>query len=430
MDRYIERITDKQLEKLLRLSGAVLVTGVKWCGKTTSSRRYAESEIILDNSAEGKILILRANAMPSDVLSQKPPLLIDEWQNAPRLWDAVRREVDDRGKRGQFILTGSSTPLDDEAKQEIFHSGFGRIANLRMHTMSSLETGFSYGKVSLSKLFEDGSMYISDYSDRTLEDVALSLCKGGWPNTIEDKDEDALEIPYMLLDELINIDVQRRMEDLGLRKNPSDVRRLLRSYSRNISTQASKSLIRKDLSANEETPFNEETLNKYLALLETMFITEDLEAWAPSVRSKTRVQGGPTRHLSEPSLAVASLGLSPQALVKDFRTFGFLFESYAIKDLRVYSTALNGKLYHYKDAKGLEADAIMELRDQRWAMFEVKLFDPDRVDEGAVNLLKIKDKMNYSTMKQPSFLMVITAGKYARLRPDGVYEVPISLLAP
>ena len=430
MDKYVERISDKQLEKLLRLSGAVLVTGVKWCGKTTSSRRYAESEIILDNSAEGKNLILRANAMPSDVLNQKPPLLIDEWQNAPRLWDAVRREVDDRGKRGQFILTGSSTPLDDEAKQEIFHSGFGRIANLRMHTMSSLETGFSYGKISLSKLFEDGNMYISDYSDRTLEDMALSLCKGGWPNTLEDKDEDALEIPYMLLDELINIDVQRRLEELGLRKNSSDVRRLLRSYSRNISTQASKSLIRKDLSTNEETLFNEETLNKYLALLETMFITEDLEAWAPSVRSKTRVQGGPTRHLSEPSLAVASLGLSPQSLVKDFRTFGFLFESYAIKDLRVYSTALNGNLYHYRDAKGLEADAILELRDQRWAMFEVKLFDPDRVNEGAVNLLKIKDKMNYSVMKQPSFMMVITAGKYARLRPDGVYEVPISLLAP
>ena len=430
MDKYVERISDKQLEKLLRLSGAVLVTGVKWCGKTTSSRRYAESEIILDNSAEGKNLILRANAMPSDVLNQKPPLLIDEWQNAPRLWDAVRREVDDRGKRGQFILTGSSTPLDDEAKQEIFHSGFGRIANLRMHTMSSLETGFSYGKISLSKLFEDGNMYISDYSDRTLEDMALSLCKGGWPNTLEDKDEDALEIPYMLLDELINIDVQRRLEELGLRKNSSDVRRLLRSYSRNISTQASKSLIRKDLSTNEETLFNEETLNKYLALLETMFITEDLEAWAPSVRSKTRVQGGPTRHLSEPSLAVASLGLSPQSLVKDFRTFGFLFESYAIRDLRVYSTALNGNLYHYRDAKGLEADAIMELRDQRWAMFEVKLFDPDRVDEGAANLLKVKDKMNYSTMKQPSFMMVITAGKYARLRPAGVYEVPISLLAP
>ena len=430
MDKYVERISDKQLEKLLRLSGAVLVTGVKWCGKTTSSRRYAESEIILDNSAEGKNLILRANAMPSDVLNQKPPLLIDEWQNAPRLWDAVRREVDDRGKRGQFILTGSSTPLDDEAKQEIFHSGFGRIANLRMHTMSSLETGFSYGKISLSKLFEDGNMYISDYSDRTLEDMALSLCKGGWPNTLEDKDEDALEIPYMLLDELINIDVQRRLEELGLRKNSSDVRRLLRSYSRNISTQASKSLIRKDLSTNEETLFNEETLNKYLALLETMFITEDLEAWAPSVRSKTRVQGGPTRHLSEPSLAVASLGLSPQSLVKDFRTFGFLFESYTIRDLRVYSTALNGNLYHYRDAKGLEADAIMELRDQRWAMFEVKLFDPDRVNEGAVNLLKIKDKMNYSVMKQPSFMMVITAGKYARLRPDGVYEVPISLLAP
>lgn len=430
MDRYVERISDKQLEKMLRLSGAVLVTGVKWCGKTTSSRRYAASEIILDNSAEGKNLILLADAMPQEVLNKEAPLLIDEWQNAPRLWDAVRREVDERGRRGQFILTGSSTPMDDEAKQEIFHSGFGCIANLRMHTMSSQETGFSYGKVSISKLFEEGTQYISDYSDRTLEDLALSLCKGGWPNTLDDEDEDALEIPYMLLEELINNDVQRRMEDLGLRKSPSVVRRLLRSYARNVSTQASKSLIRKDLSTNEDVLFNEDTLNKYLFLLETMFITEDLEAWAPSVRSKARVQGGPTRHLSEPSLAVASLGLSPEALLKDFRTFGFLFESYVIRDLRVYSSVMNGKLYHYRDAKGLEADAVMELRDQRWAMFEVRLFDPARVDEGAANLLKIKEKMNYSTMKQPSFLMVITAGKYARLRLDGVYEVPISLLAP
>ncbi len=430
MAEYRPRISDKQLEKLLRLSGAVLVTGVKWCGKTTSSKRYAASEIVLDSSEEGRDLILRAEAMPSDLLGKEPPLLIDEWQNAPRLWDAIRREVDSRGKRGQFILTGSSAPLDDESRKDIFHSGFGRIANLRMHTMSSIETGFSYGKVSLSKLFEDGTMYISEHSDRTLEDAALALCRGGWPAALDDDDEDALEIPYMLLDELINNDTQRKMEELGLRKNPNDVRRLMRSYSRNISTQASKSLIRRDLSNNEDSPFHEETLNKYLALLESMFIIEDLEAWAPSTRSKIRVQGSPTRHLSEPSLAAASLGLSPQALIKDFRTFGFLFESYAVKDLRVYSSILNGSLFHYRDAKGLEADAVMELRDHRWAMFEVKLFDPSRIDEGARNLLRIKEKMDYQRMKEPSFLMVITAGRYARQRPDGVYEVPISLLAP
>ncbi len=430
MEKYRERISDKQLEKLLRLSGAVLVTGVKWCGKTTSSRQYAKSEVTLDNSEEGKDLIARANAMPSDVLNREAPLLIDEWQNAPRLWDAVRREVDNRGKRGQFILTGSSTPIDEKSKSEIFHSGFGRIANLKMHTMSSYETGFSYGKVSLSKLFEDGNMDISEHSDRSIEDAALALCRGGWPNSIDDTDEDALEIPYILLDELINVDVQRKLEEMGLRKNPSEVRRLLRSYSRNVSTQASKNLIRKDLSSNEDTLFNEETFNKYLALLESMFITEDLEAWAPSVRSKVRVQGMPTRHLSEPSLAVASLGLSPGGLIKDFKTFGFLFESYVIKDLRVYATSMNGNVFHYRDYKGLEADAVIELRDQRWAMFEVKLFNPERVDQGARNLLKIKEKMNYSSMKEPSFLMVITAGKYARRRPDGVYEIPISLLAP
>ena len=428
--KYIPRVVDEQLRLCLESSGAVLIEGAKWCGKTTSAKQVANSVVDLgDPDKEDEYFALAAIA-PSKLLDGDEPLLIDEWQNAPRLWDAVRREVDERGRRGQFILTGSSTPMDDEAKQEIFHSGFGCIANLRMHTMSSQETGFSYGKVSISKLFEEGTQYISDYSDRTLEDLALSLCKGGWPNTLDDEDEDALEIPYMLLEELINNDVQRRMEDLGLRKSPSVVRRLLRSYARNVSTQASKSLIRKDLSTNEDVLFNEDTLNKYLFLLETMFITEDLEAWAPSVRSKARVQGGPTRHLSEPSLAVASLGLSPEALLKDFRTFGFLFESYVIRDLRVYSSVMNGKLYHYRDAKGLEADAVMELRDQRWAMFEVRLFDPARVDEGAANLLKIKEKMNYSTMKQPSFLMVITAGKYARLRLDGVYEVPISLLAP
>lgn len=428
--KYKERISDKQLQKLLRLSGAVLVSGVKWCGKTTSSQQFSKSEVCLDNSEEGKDLIKFANAMPSDILNREAPLLIDEWQNAPRLWDAVRREVDNRGKRGQFILTGSSTPLSSEERKEIFHSGFGRIANLSMHTMSSYETGFSYGKVSLSKLFENGKEYISEHSDRTLEDAAFALCKGGWPASVDDDDEDALEIPYILLDELINIDVQRKMEKMNLRKNPSDVRRILRSYSRNISTQASKSLIRKDMSQSEDVLFNEDTLNKYLSLLESMFILEDVEAWSPYVRSKVRVQGSPSRQLSEPSLAVASLGLSPSALLKDFRTFGFLFESFVIKDLRVYASALNASIYHYRDSKGLEADAVMELRDQRWAMFEVKLFDPDRIDEGARNLIKIKEKMDYMHMKEPSFLMVITAGKYARLREDGVYEVPISLLAP
>lgn len=428
--KYIDRISDKQLEKMLRLSGAVLVSGVKWCGKTTSSRKYANSEVILDNSDEGRDFIARANAMPADLLDRKAPLLIDEWQNAPRLWDAVRREVDRRGEKGQFILTGSSTPLSDEARNEILHSGFGRIANMKMHTLSSFESGFSYGKVSLSQLFNDGSIYISEHSDRTIEDAALSLCRGGWPSSAGDADEDALEIPYLLLDELIGNDVQRRIGNLGLRKNPDDVRRLLRSYSRNIATQASKSLIRRDLSSNEDTPFNEDTLDKYLELLDTMYITEDLEPWAPSIRSKVRVQGMKTRHLSDPSLAVASLGLSPEALIKDFRTFGFLFESYVIRDLRVYSSVLNGRLYHYRDSKGLEADAVMELRDHRWAMFEVKLFDPARVDEGAANLLKIRDKIDTNRMNEPSFMMVITAGKYARQRADGVYEVPVSLLAP
>lgn len=427
---YKERISDRQLSKLLRLSGAVLVSGVKWCGKTTSARQFSNSEVCLDNSEEGKDFIKFANTMPSEILNREAPLLIDEWQNAPRLWDAVRREVDARGKRGQFILTGSSTPLDENERKEIFHSGFGRIANLTMHTMSSFETGFSYGKISLSKLFDDGKQYISEHSDRTLEDVALALCKGGWPACIDDSDEDALEIPYVLLDELINIDVQRKMEELGLRKNPSDVRRLIRSYSRNISTQASRSLIRKDMSQSEDVLFNDDTLIKYLSLLESMFITEDVDAWSPYVRSKVRVQGSPTRQFSEPSLAVASLGLSPSTLLKDFRTFGFLFESFVIKDLRVYGSALNASIYHYRDSKGLEADAVMELRDQRWAMFEVKLFDPKRIDEGAKNLIKIKEKMDYMHMKEPSFMMVITAGKYARLREDGVYEVPISLLAP
>ncbi len=427
---YIHRITDERLDKLLRLSGAVVVTGLKWCGKTTSARQFAKSEVCLDNSDEEKDLVIRANAMPSDVLRGEAPLLIDEWQNAPRLWDAVRREVDNRQKRGQFILTGSSTPLEDAKRNEIFHSGFGRIANLRMHTMSSFETGFSYGKVSLSELFNDGKRYISEHADRTLEDTALALCKGGWPQCIDYNDEDALEIPYMLLDELINNDVQRRLEGEGLRKNHNEVRRLLRSYSRNISTEASRSLIRRDMSQNEDILFSDETLNKYLSLLESMYIIDDLEAWSPYVRSKVRVQGAPTRQFAEPSLAIASLGLSPSSLMKDFRTFGFLFESFVIKDLRVYCSAMNASLYHYRDSKGLEADAVMELRDQRWAMFEVRLFDPKRVDEGARNLLKIREKMDYEHMKEPSFMMVITAGKYARLREDGVYEVPVSLLAP
>ena len=427
MRKYLHRIADDIIEKKLRTSGAVQIKGTMWCGKTTTAKEHAASYVLMDDPEEGERNQSLASSFPRDFLSRKAPMLIDEWQIIPSIWDAVRNEVDRRDEFGQFILTGSASPLEDE-ENRIHHSGAGRIATMTMRPMTLYESEFSSGKVSLSSLFTNAG-YIDESSDRSLEDIAVALCRGGWPRGVGLPDETALELPYNFLEETIN---SKRIKDRNGRKSPQEITRLVRSYARNVSTQASRRLIAKDMGNDGDKPFNDETLVSYLSMLENLYIIEELPAWNPNVRSSIAVQSAYTRHFTDPSIAVAALGLSPDMLLADLNTFGLLFESMCIRDLRTYTEHLNGKLFHYRDNSGLEADAVMVLRDGRWAAIEVKLAGEERLNEGARNLLKIRERIDTEKMnlKEPSFLMVLTAKKNAYRRKDGVYEVPISLLAP
>ena len=427
MHKYIPRIADLILEDKLKTSPAVQIRGTMWCGKTTTAKEHARSVVLMDDPDEGERNRMLAESFPRDFLSKQPPLLIDEWQTVPSLWDAVRHESDRRNEFGQFILTGSVSPLEEDEENKIHHSGTGRITTMRMRPMTLYESGFSSGQVSIGSLFDNPVSFVDGESDKTIEDIAMALCRGGWPRGVGLSDEVALELPYNFLEETIT---SRRIKDRKGRKSVQEVERLLRSYARNISTQASRVLIAKDMGNDGSRPFDDETLVSYLKLLESLFIIEELPAWNPNIRSSAAVQSAYTRHFSDPSIAVASLGLNPDSLLSDLKTFGLMFESMCIRDLRTYAERLKGKLYHYRDSTGLEADAVMVLRDGRWAAIEVKLAGEERIKEGAAHLLKIRDRIDTDKMKAPSFLMILTAKKHAYMRKDGVYEVPISMLAP
>lgn len=428
---YIPRIADEILAEKLLVSGAVQIKGTKWCGKTTTARQQAKTVVLMDDPEEGERNRSLASSFPKEFLQQEAPLLIDEWQFVPQLWDSVRHEVDRRNEFGQFILTGSVSHEENEDEEigdtnKIFHSGVGRIASIKMRPMTLFETGFSDAKVSLLDLFNNPG-YLNEEGSKSLEDIAVALCRGGWPRGVGLPDNPALELPYLFLEETIN---SRTVKNRKRRKSPQEVERLIRSYSRNISTQVSRRVIASDMGLDGGDAFDDSTIVNYLNLLENLYITEELPAWNPNVRSKVGIQSAYTRHFSDPSIAVASLGLNPDSLLGDLKTFGLLFESMCIRDLRTYAERIKGKVYHYRDNTGLEADAVIQLRDGRWAPIEVKLMGEERIKEGAAHLLKIKDRIDYSKMKEPSFLMILTAKKNAFLRSDGVYEVPISMLAP
>ena len=425
MEKYLHRLADDLLEEKLKVSGAVQIRGTMACGKTTTAKQHASSLVLMDDPQEGQRNIAMATSFPVDFLAKNPPLLIDEWQVVPSIWDSVRHEVDRRGKFGQFILTGSATPLEDDEEDVIRHSGTARIASINMRPLTLYESGFSNGKISLSSLFS-GQPYVGGESDRTLEDIAVALCRGGWPMGIGLPDELAFEIPYDFVESTVN---NRRFRKVG-RKSPQEVRRLMRSYARNVSTQASRTLISKDMGSDGGRRFDDETLAKYLGLLEDLFVIEELPAWNPNIRSAVAVQSAYTRHFTDPSIAVAALGLGPDSLMNDFKTFGLLFESMCIRDLRTYAEHLKGSLFHYRDGSGLEADAVITLRDNRWAAIEVKLAGEAGIDEGAGHLIRIRERIDTQKMKGPSFLMIVTAKKYAYRRKDGVFEVPITMLAP
>ncbi len=416
-ENYIGRISDKLLQEQLDCTGAVLVEGAKWCGKTLSALQFANSVIYMQDPDEGQGYLALADSKPSLLLDGEPPLLIDEWQLAPVIWDAVRFAVDRRNKMSQFILTGSVTPTDNAMS----HTGTGRISRLTMRPMSLFESGESNGTVSLSALF-DGETDIAFKSTLTVEQIGNAICRGGWPAAVVAKTSSS-RIARNYLESVIQIDIKQADD---AEKDPEKVRLLIQSLSRNISTMASSKTILDDIKANH-SQLSDKTLNAYLNALRRIHVVEDVPAWQPSLRSKTAIRTSNKRQFVDPSIAAAALRVDARGILKDFKTFGFLFESLCTRDFRVYAQALDGDIFHYRDKNELEADLILKLRDGRWAAIEVKLGNSE-IDTAAANLLKLTSKINTEKMKEPSFLMVLTGGNVAYRRADGVLVVPIGCL--
>jgi predicted AAA+ superfamily ATPase len=416
--KYLRRIADDVLATALEASGAALIEGPKWCGKTRTAAERAASQLLMQDPDHTESYLKAADTKPSLLLKGDTPRLIDEWQMAPVLWDAVRFAVDQRGESGQFILTGSAVPKDNA----IWHTGTGRISRLLMRTMTLFESLESSGDISLAELF-DGSCGGDGFSVLTIEKLAFALTRGGWPASIGEKETVALKRVYDYVDAVINIDVSRVD---GVKKSPARVRALMRSLARNVSTMANMTTIRNDIASDEDT-ISEKTIASYLNALRRIYVVEDLPAWNPAMRSKTALRTSPKRHFTDPSIAAAVLRATPNGLLNDFNTFGLLFESLCIRDLRVYAQAIDGEVFHYRDKSGLEADAIVHLKDGRWGAIEVKM-GAKEIETAAENLKTLREKVNVDKMREPSFLMVLTAAELAYRRADGVYIVPIGCL--
>ena len=420
--KYRPRIADRLLERKLKGKGAVLIEGAKWCGKTTTAEQQAKSILFMSEPGRVEQNIQLATINPQLLLQGENPRLIDEWQIAPQLWDAVRFEADHRRRLGLFILTGSSVPPD---MSSIIHSGTGRFAWLRMRPMALWESGESSGDVSLANLF-DGNHDIAGISEVNLEKMAFITCRGGWPLAVDMEGEVALDQAFDYVDAVVQRDVQRVD---GVDRDPARVHRLLRAFARHQGAQVSNAAIREDLINNESESLDIDTVASYIKALKNIFVIEDVEAWNPNLRSKTAIRTSDTRYFTDPSIATAALGIGPNDLLNDLNTFGLIFETLCIRDLRTYAEALNGNVYHYRDKTGLECDAVVHLRDGRYGLVEFKLGGDKLIEEGAATLKKLADKIDTTKMKQPSFLMVLTAtGNYAFRRPDGVLVVPIATL--
>ena len=415
---YIPRLCDADLQLALQSSGAVLIEGAKWCGKTSTASKASRSVVYMQDPDNAGAYLAMADTKPSLLLKGETPRLIDEWQMAPVLWDAVRFEVDKRGQTGQFILTGSAVPSDNVTA----HTGTGRISRLTLRPMSLFESLESNGALSLRTLF-DGNQDVEASSELSIEEIAFALCRGGWPASIKHRGATALRMATDYVEAVINYDVSR-VDNVD--KNPDRVRLLLRSLARNIATSATYQTIRSDMEATDIS-ISDKTINSYINALRRIFVVEDLPAWSPSLRSKTAIRTSAKRHFVDPSIATAVLRTNPDGLLKDFQYFGFLFESLCTRDMRVYAQKNDGDVFHYRDKSGLESDLIVRLRDGRWAAIEVKL-GKKQIDEAAENLLSLKARIDEDKMGSASFLMVITGGQYAYRRSDGVLVVPIACL--
>lgn len=415
---YKHRIADGILEKKLRSKGAVLIEGPKWCGKTTTAEQQARSILYMDNPASFESNLQMAEIDPGILLEGDTPRLVDEWQLA----HTMRFEVDHRHQVGQFILTGSAVPSDEESMK---HSGTGRFSWLTMRPMSLYESGESNGKVSLSHLFESRENIVATNSLR-IDDIAFLICRGGWPFACSLQGDAALAQAFDYVDAVIKKDVSRVD---GTNRNITTTRLLMRSYARNQGSQATIGTIVADMMTNDENEIGVKTAGSYLDALRKIFVIEDSEAWNPNLRSKTAIRTANTRYFIDPSIGTAVLGLGPKDLINDLNTMGLFFETLCVRDLRIFADALDGQVFHYRDKSGLECDAVIHLRNGRYGLVEIKLGGDRLINEGASNLLALVDKINTDKMKEPSFLMVLTGtGDFAYRRKDGVYVVPIGCL--
>lgn len=422
MKEYNYRIVDSLLQDKLEAKGAVLIEGPKWCGKTTTASQKAASILHMDNPSEKDQNLTLAKLNPLRLLKGAVPRLIDEWQIAPTLWDSIRYEVDQREEMGQFILTGSAVPADTK---EINHSGTGRFSWLMMRPMSLYESKESTGEISLKELFDENTN-IDGENPNDIEKLAFLICRGGWPGAIDLKEKPALQQAFDYLDGVVKSDINRAD---GIEKNEERVRRIMRSLARNQGSQTPTTVIANDILANDSSSVNEDTVQTYIKALKKIFVIEDMPAWNPNLRSKSAIRTSDTRYYVDPSIASASLGLGPDDLLNDLNTFGLLFETLCVRDLRIFAESLNGSVYHYRDNTGLECDAVIHLRNGKYGLIEIKLGGDDLIEEGAKTLKKLKDCIDTTKMNKPSFLMVLTGiGKYAYKREDGVLVVPIGVL--
>lgn len=420
---YKKRVMDVIIETRLKNKGAILLEGAKWCGKTTTCEQHAASTIYMSDPERISNNLRLADISPKALLQGATPRLLDEWQLAPKLWDAIRFEVDHRSGFGLFLLTGSSVPAE---MSELRHSGTGRFAWLRMRPMSLYESGESSGEVSLSALFSEENCQVFAENKLSLDDITYLICRGGWPEATKLTGEDALIQSFDYVDAVVREDISRVD---GIKRDETRARLLLRSYARNQGAATPYTSIRQDIISNDSSDLSEDTIMSYAKAFRKIFVIEDCEAWNPNLRSKTAIRTSDTRYFVDPSIATAALGIGPGDLINDLNTCGLFFETMCIRDLRVFMDALGGEVRHFRTKNGLKCDAVVHLRNGSYGLIEIKLGGDKLIDEGAESLKTIADKIDTTKMKRPSFLMVLTGtSPYAYRREDGIYVVPIGCL--
>lgn len=421
MKKYYSRLIEKEIDRKLKSSGAVVIVGPKFCGKTTTAMLFQKSMIRLNT----KQIIQIVSMNPAQYLEGDKPRLIDEWQTVPDIWNSIKNNLDLDYEFGKFILTGSSTPAD---KEDIYHSGAGRITPIKMKTMSLFESNESKGLVSLSKLFEESKINIFDLNnDFTLEEAAYLICRGGWPISLQDDKELGLEIMYNYYNSLFIFEYSDNEKFRDLK--PETLKTILASYARNISTEASISSMLRDLEIRDNFKIDRDTLEKYIEALNDLYIIEDVNAWNPNIRSKTSIRTTPTRHFVDTSIACRALNISPNDLVNDLNKMGLFFEDLAVRDLKIYANTFGGEVRHYRDNAGLECDAVIHLPNGKWGAIEIKLGGEKAIDDAAKSLKLLKNKIiNKSNEQDPSFMMILTAVGSLYQRDDGIIVVPINCL--